>query len=105
MRGRILVVDHRTPTPDQDSGSASTFAYLRILSRSGYAVTFAPATLKDAGRYTRALRALGIETLAAPAWASLEAVIEHFGPRSDILLLYRAPTASRLFDLARRAAP
>jgi glycosyltransferase involved in cell wall biosynthesis len=105
MRGRILVVDHRTPTPDQDSGSASAFSYLRILSGSGFGVTFAPADLADAGPYTRALHDLGVETLAAPAWTSLDAVIEHFAPRSDVLLLYRAPVASRLFDLARRSAP
>ncbi len=105
MRGRILVVDHKTPTPDQDSGSASTFAYLQILSRSGFGVTFAPFNLANAGRYTQALSDLGIETLSAPEWTSINAVIETFGPRSDILLLYRAPVAIHLFDLARRAAP
>ena len=105
MRGRILVVDHRTPAPDQDSGSASAFAYLRILSGAGFAVTFAPATLEDGGRYSQALRDLGIETLAAPAWTSLHAVIEQLAPQSDVLLLYRAPIASRVFDLARRKAP
>jgi O-antigen biosynthesis protein len=105
MRGRILVVDHATPTPDQDSGSASTFAYLRILARSGFRVTFVPANLSNAGRYTEALKELGIDTPTAPEWTSLNAVVETFGPRSDALLLYRAPTAIRVFDLARRVAP
>src|SRR5579871_4951708 len=105
MRGNILIVDHRTPTPDQDSGSASTFAYLRILSRAGFAMTFVPATLEDAGRYSQDLRDLGIATLAAPAWTSLDAAIEHAAPRCDVVLLYRAPIASRVFDLVRRAAP
>jgi glycosyltransferase involved in cell wall biosynthesis len=105
MRGRILVIDHRTPTPDQDSGSASTFAYLQILAGAGFDVTFAPATLEHAGRYSLALRKLGIRTLAAPAWTSFEQVIRHFAPRCDVLLLYRAPIASQVFDLARRVAP
>jgi len=105
MRGRILVVDHRTPMPDQDSGSASAFSYLKILSRSGLVVTFAPFNLAKAGRYTQALDDLGIKTLSAPEWPSMDAVIETLGPRSDILLLYRAPFAAQLFDLARRAAP
>jgi glycosyltransferase involved in cell wall biosynthesis len=105
MRGRILVVDYRTPTPDQDGGSASTFSYLKILADAGYRVTFVPSILDDAGRYSQALRNLGIRTVAAPEWTSIESAVEHLAPRSDVLLLYRAPTAARVFDLARRAAP
>jgi glycosyltransferase involved in cell wall biosynthesis len=104
MRNRILVVDHRTPTPDQDSGSACTFSYLKILAAE-FRVTFAPSILDGAGRYSRALRKLGIDTVSAPEWTSIERVVEHFAPRSDILLLYRGPTAARVFDLARRVAP
>jgi glycosyltransferase involved in cell wall biosynthesis len=105
MRGRILVIDHRIPTPDQDSGSASTFAYLQILAGAGFDVTFAPASLKRAGRYSWALRRLGIRTLAAPFWSSLEQVIRHVAPRCDVLLLYRGAIASQVFDLARCVAP
>jgi hypothetical protein len=105
MRGRILVVDHTTPTPDQDSGSASSFAYLRILTKCGLAVTYAPADLADAGRYTKALADLGIAVLTAPEWTSMTAVVEMIGARSDALLLYRGAVARRIFDLARRAAP
>jgi glycosyltransferase involved in cell wall biosynthesis len=105
MRGRILVVDHATPTPDQDSGSASTFAYLRILAGSGFSVTFASPYLGNAGRYTQALNDLGIATPMAPEWTSLNTVIETLGPLSDVLLLYRGGVATHIFDLARRAAP
>jgi glycosyltransferase involved in cell wall biosynthesis len=105
MRGRILVIDHRTPRPDQDSGSASTFAYLQILAGAGFDVTFAPANLERAGRYSRALRRLGIRILAAPIWRSLDQVIRHVAPRCDVLLLYRAGVASQVFALARRVAP
>jgi O-antigen biosynthesis protein len=105
MRGKILVVDHRTPTPDQDSGSASTLSYLQILSQSGFQVTFAPQNLKRAGRYTRDLEKLGIRALARPKWKSLAEVIRTFGPQSDILLLYRVGVASTIFDLAKEMAP
>lgn len=105
MRGRILVVDHSTPRPDQDSGSASTFSYLQILARSGYKVTFAPFDLLNAGRYTKALRRLGIDALSSPKWPSIYNVIETLGPRHDIILFYRAHVAVHLFDLARKAAP
>jgi glycosyltransferase involved in cell wall biosynthesis len=105
MRGRILVVDHATPTPDQDSGSASTFAYLRILTLSGFSVAFAAPDLANAGRYTRALKNLGIATATAPRWASLSSVIETLGPRSDVVLLFRAGVAEKIFDFTRRTAP
>lgn len=105
MRGRILVVDHKTPAPDEDSGSASTSSYLQILSRAGFDVTFAPFNLINAGRYTQALNDLGVKTLSAPKWTSIKAVIKAFAPRSDLLLLYRAPVAMHVFNLARRVAP
>lgn len=91
--------------PDQDSGSASTFSYLQILARSGYKVTFAPFDLRKAGRYTKALRRLGIDTLSSPKWPSIYNAIETLGPRHDIILFYRAHVAVHLFDLARKAAP
>src|SRR5687767_10753690 len=105
MRGPILVIDRTTPRPDQDSGSASAFSYLQVLARAGFDVTFAPSDLSDEGSYTRALAELGIRTLAKPEYSSLAGVIEAFRPEPDIVLLYRAPIAARVFDLARNAFP
>jgi glycosyltransferase involved in cell wall biosynthesis len=105
VRGRILIVDHRIPTPDKDSGSRSTFSYLQILSRAGFELTFAPANFEPASRYSMALGALGVKTVTGPEWTSLKHVIKAFAPRCDLLLLYRAPVARRVFDLARSVAP
>ena len=46
-----------------------------------------------------------MRTLAAPQWASLEAVVDAFAPRSDVLILSRAPVASKVFEQIRRVAP
>lgn len=105
MRGRVLVIDHGTPTPDRDSGSASAFLQLQILVRAGFDVTFAPASLKHDGPYTEALGALGVTMLTAPRWTSLAGMIDACAPQADVLILSRAPVASMLFDLARRASP
>lgn len=105
MRGRILVVDQQTPTPDQDGGSASTFADLRILATAGFKVTFASPALADAGRYTQALSDLGISVPTSAKWSSLNAVIQALGPRTDVFLLYRGKIAKRVIDLAQRVAP
>jgi glycosyltransferase involved in cell wall biosynthesis len=98
-------VDHTTPTPDQDSGSASTFAYLRILTKSGFRVTFAPADLLDAGHYTKALNDLGIATPTPAECTSLNTVVERLGRHSDVLLIYRGEIATHIFDLMRRTVP
>ena len=120
MHGRILVIDQKVPEPDQDSGSASTFSYLQILARAGFEVIFAPHDLAprpaygrilthlgvtSAERYLSALKRIGVKPLTAPQWTSINSVVEKVGPTCDLLLLYRAPYASRIFDLARRAAP
>lgn len=105
MRGRILVIDLKTPTPDQDSGSTSTFSYLRILVEAGFEVTFAPYDLWKSGDYGAALNLLGVETLFRPPWWSMNRVIDKIAPRSDVVLLYRGGVAGRLFDRVRRAAP
>jgi glycosyltransferase involved in cell wall biosynthesis len=105
MRGRILIIDRTTPRPDQDSGSASVFSYLQVLARSGFDVTFAPSDLRDDGPYTRAVAELGIRTLVKPEYSSLSRVVEACGPEPDIVLLYRAPIAAHVFDLARNAFP
>ena len=105
MRGRILIVDKKVPTPDRDSGSASTFSYLQILSRAGYEIVFVPDTPTERDGYSRALDALGIKTLLAPEWTSTLAGVEAFAPRCDLILLYRAPVAAKVFEVARRAAP
>jgi glycosyltransferase involved in cell wall biosynthesis len=91
--------------PDRDSSSASTLSYLQILSRAGFDVTFAPMNLKRVGRYTKALEALGIKALSSPEWPSINAVIDEFAPRSDVLLVYRVGVAEQLFDRARQFAP
>ncbi len=120
MHGRILVIDHRLPTPDQDSGSASTFSYLQILAHAGFEVIFAPHNLAPRSANRRILdhlgvtssaqsvaklKSIGVKPLTASRWTSISSVVEKVGPTCDLLLLYRAPYASPIFHLARRVAP
>jgi len=120
MHGRILVIDAIVPELDQASGFVSTFSYLQILARAGFEVIFAPHDhaprpaygrilthlgVTSAERHLSALKRIGVKLLITPRWTSIESVVEKIGPTCDLLLLYRAPYASRIFDLARRAAP
>ena len=105
MRGRVLVFDGKMPTPDQDSGSASTFFCLRVLAEAGFEVNFAPHNLLRSGRYADALNRLGVNTLTMPRWWSIKSVVRKMAPRSDVVLLYRSVVADRIFEYIRRAAP
>ena len=105
MAPQLLVIDDRTPTPDRDSGSACTFAYLQILAGAGLDVTFLPSVLGDAGRYSEAIRALGIAVPKATTYPSLDAAVDHLAPKADLVIIFRAPIAQRVFDHVRRVAP
>jgi GT2 family glycosyltransferase len=105
LRGRILVIDACTPTPDRDSGSIDTYQYLRILRSFGLHVLFAPENLAHAGRYTRALQRIGVEAMYAPHLQSLDRILASTGPSLDYILVYRAPVAASLYDRLRRHAP
>jgi GT2 family glycosyltransferase/glycosyltransferase involved in cell wall biosynthesis len=104
-RGRVLVIDACTPTPDRDAGSLETFQHLRILKSFGFNVAFAPENLAYFGRYTQDLQRMGIETLYAPYWMSFEEVLRKLGGSLDLVMIYRAPVANRLIDLVRSHAP
>ena len=104
-QGTILVVDARTPMPDRDSGSMDTYQYLRILKSFGYEVLFVPQNLVQIERYTAMLQTLGVQTLYAPYWLSMQQIFEAWGPRFSHVLMYRAPVANEVYDLARSYAP
>ncbi len=42
IAGRVLVIDHCTPTPDQDAGSITALNLMRIIAATGMKVTFIP---------------------------------------------------------------
>lgn len=104
-RGTILAVDAETPRPDNDSGSIDTYEYLRMLTDWGYRVIFCPENFARPQPYSRALNALGVETLCQPYWTNLHDVLQHFGAEIDIALLWRASVAANAFDLVRKHAP
>lgn len=104
-RGRVLVIDACTPTPDRDSGSMDTFQYLRILKSFGLHVTFVPDNLAYFGRYTQDLQRIGVETLYAAYWMTHEEVFKKLGSTFDLVLIYRVSIASRLLKLVRSHAP
>jgi GT2 family glycosyltransferase/glycosyltransferase involved in cell wall biosynthesis len=104
-RGRVLIVDAYTPTPDQDSGSLRMVNLMRLLRELGYAVAFLPDNRAHAGPYTEALQALGVEALYHPFVADPVAWLREHGATLDAIVLSRHYIAVNYVGPARLYAP
>lgn len=99
---RVLVVDRRIPTPDQDSGSVRMFAILKLARRLGHEVTFAADGEEPAGPYAAALERLGIEVVRG-----VGATVEHLRARGSeygVALLSRPEAAEQYLTIVRAYA-
>ncbi len=96
----ILVIDHRCPTFDRDSGSLRMLNMLQILQELGYTVAFWPDDLAHDAKYTRKLQDLGIETFYGDL--DFEAYIAEHGDKFDVVLLSRPVTAKKYLQLVKK---
>ena len=100
---RVLVLDHCTPTPNQDAGSVTVVNTLILLRELGFQVTFIP---EDNFLYmpneTMALQKIGIEILYAPYVYSVKEHVEAFGSRYDLVFLFRPVVVERNIEIIRK---
>jgi GT2 family glycosyltransferase len=103
---RVLVLDHCTPTPDQDAGSVTVFNLLLLLREMDFQVTFIPEDnfLYMPG-YTTALQAAGIEVLYAPHYTSVAQHLKEAGQRYDLAFLFRPGVVERHLKDIRKYCP
>ncbi|MDH6159389.1 MULTISPECIES: glycosyltransferase [unclassified Janthinobacterium] len=103
---RVLVLEHCTPTPDQDAGSVSVFNILLLLRNMGYQVTFIPEDnflyMPD---YTTLLQRVGIEVLYHPYQSSVEQHLIESGSRYDLAFLFRPAVVQKHLQAVRKYAP
>lgn len=103
---RVLVLDHRTPTPDRDAGSMVVFNLMLLLREMGFQVTFIPEdNYCHIPGVTDELQAVGVEVLYAPYCTS---VIEHLktcGHRYDLAILVRPGVMERHLESVRCYCP
>ena len=104
-RRQILVVDATTPRADSDSASLRLVNLMRLLRDEGAHVVFLPADLAQAGRYTRDLQQLGIETWYAPAVRNIPAWLREHGSRFSAAMVSRHYVLRELLPLLRSHAP
>ncbi len=105
VKGRILIIDALTPTPDKDSGSMDAFNYMKIMKKMGFHVTFVPENLIFFDDYTRDLQRMGVECVYLPFVNTSKEAVMRYAPEADIVMLCRVYVASHLVDLVRLYAP
>ena len=103
---RVLVIDHCTPTPNQDAGSVTVFNLLLLLREMSFQVTFVPEDnflyMPD---YTIALQRAGIEVLYAPYVTSVEQHLKEYENRYDLAFLFRPGVVERHLKSIRKHCP
>jgi glycosyltransferase involved in cell wall biosynthesis len=105
-RPKIVIVDAFVPKPDQDSGSADLFWYMRIFQAFGYEVCFIAAFERSEPReYADSLRRWGFRVLIAHGMASLQDITRREAATAALVMLQRISVASHLVEGVRRCAP
>ena len=100
---RVLVIDHRVPTPDHDAGSLRMAEILKTLVSMGCRVTFLPDNLSRTQPYTERLESIGVEVLYTPV--NLAEELEEMGADLRLAIVSRPDIASRYVHLIREYAP
>ncbi|WNV05355.1 glycosyltransferase [Candidatus Methylospira mobilis] len=105
-RRRALVIDHCTPTPDQDSGSIDTYNIMLLLREMDFQVTFIPEdNFRYMPEYTTLLQRQGIEALYGPYVMSVEQHLQEHGSRYQLVFLIRKGVVDRNLDVVRQYCP
>ena len=103
---RALVIDHCTPTPNQDAGSVTVFNLMLLLREMDFQVTFIPEdNFLYMAEYTTALQRAGIEVLYAPYLANVQQHLKEGGDRYDLALLFRPGVVERHIKTIRKLCP
>jgi GT2 family glycosyltransferase len=99
---RMLLIDHRVPMPDKDSGSMRIVNLIRIVQDLGYKVTLLPDNLYATMPYARDLQAMGVEVIHRPYERSVKDYLKKSGHLYDLVVLSRLPVAARRMHAVRR---
>ena len=102
---RMLVIDARMLTPDQDAGSLRMQAMLEIATALRCKVTFVADNLEHGEPYVEALTRRGIEVLFHPYVRSVAELLMKRAQEFDVIMLSRHYIAARHIDTVRKAAP
>ena len=99
----VLVIDHKVPSPDRDSGSLRMWHLLEGLLSLGCRISFLPDNGYPQEPYTSQLQAIGIEVLAGEF--KLPERVAALRPRLALVIASRPYVAARHLHIIREHAP
>jgi len=99
---RVLFIDYKVSTPDQDAGSVAAINEIKLLQSCGAKVTFLPANLGHLGSHVEALNRDGVEVITAPFYLSLESFLLERGEEFDLFYVNRYDVAHQVLPMIRR---
>jgi GT2 family glycosyltransferase/SAM-dependent methyltransferase len=100
---RVLVIDHRLPTPDHDAGSLRMMRLVEQLVELGCRVTFAPDNMGRLEPYTSQLQALGVDVIYGATSIGQEIAI--IGAELKLAIISRPYVAAQHMHEVREHAP
>lgn len=100
---RVLVIDDRVPTPDEDSGSQRMWHLLEVLDDLGCVVTLLPVDGLLRQPWLDRLQQRGVEVLYGPVDPAEQ--ILSLGQSLRAVVLSRPANATRFLPLVRQLAP
>jgi glycosyltransferase involved in cell wall biosynthesis len=104
-RRQVLIIDHRLPSPDRDSGSLRMMELIRGIRARGHSVTFIPNNLIAWEAYLQAMDEIGVEVVSAPAYRSVADYLTRHGREFKLVILSRVDIAASHMATVRRLAP
>ncbi|HIJ96526.1 MAG TPA: glycosyltransferase [Desulfuromonadales bacterium] len=105
-RHRVLILDHCTPTPNQDAGSVTVFNLMLLLREMDFQVTFIPeGEYLYLPEYTPALQRAGIEVLYSPYCRYVEQHLKKTGKRYDLVFMFRPAVVEHHIKSIRKYCP
>ena len=99
----VLILDHRVPMADRDSGSLRMRAMIRSLQELGCRVTFFPEDRHLVLPYTLELLSAGVEVWFGDI--DVPEQLSEVGPELALVITSRPHTTSKWLDLVRECAP
>ena len=105
IKGKILIIDARMLTPDQDSGSYRMYGILTVLQKLRLEVSYGSVDLDYNEKTVRLLHEKGINVITKNNAESILDFIRDHATKFDIIMLERINVASWLIEPVKHSAP
>ncbi len=98
----VLIVDHYVPTFDKDAGSKTTYQYIKMFLKKGFAVKFLGDNFLHEEPYSTTLQQMGVEILYGPEYQTgIWDWLEKNGDQIDFAYLNRPHIATKYVDFIK----